>query len=129
MHSHFKRGLLTFATVIVFCVGATAADRHGPDADNTKRNAEDRSGRSKTPGDQSNTQADLTITQAIRKGIIRDAALTLTAKNVKIIATNGHVTLRGPVNSPEEKAKIESLAKAAAGEGKVDNQLEVKASK
>ena len=37
------------------------------------------------------------------------------------------VTLRGPVNSAEEKMKIEKLAKTAAGEAKVDNQLEVKA--
>jgi len=53
----------------------------------------------------------------------------MTAKNVKIITAGGQVTLRGPVNSAEEKMKIEALAKTAAGDAKVDNQLEVKAAK
>jgi len=48
---------------------------------------------------------------------------------VKIITAAGMVTLRGPVNSAEEKAMIAKLAHSAAGEAKIDNQLEVKASK
>ena len=58
---------------------------------------------------------------------MKDKSLTMTAKNVKIITAGGQVTLRGPVSSAEEKMKIEKLAKTAAGEKKVDNQLEVKA--
>jgi osmotically-inducible protein OsmY len=50
----------------------------------------------------------------------------MTAKNIKIITAGGLVTLRGPVNSAEEKTKIEQVAKSAAGPAKVDNQLEVK---
>jgi osmotically-inducible protein OsmY len=48
---------------------------------------------------------------------------------VKIITANGTVTLRGPVNNDEEKTKIAELAQSAAGNAKIDNQLEVKASK
>lgn len=51
----------------------------------------------------------------------------MTAKNVKIITADGKVTLHGPVNSAEEKMKIEKLAKTVAGDAKVDNQLEIKA--
>ena len=52
----------------------------------------------------------------------------MTATNVKIITANGVVTLRGPVNTAAEKAKIGELAKKNAGKAKVDNQLEVKKS-
>ena len=60
---------------------------------------------------------------------MKDKSLTMTAKNVKIITAEGKVTLRGPVNTAEEKTKINELAKAAAGQVPVDNQLEVKAAK
>jgi hyperosmotically inducible periplasmic protein len=45
---------------------------------------------------------------------------------VKIITENGVVTLRGPVKSEAEKAKIAQLAQSAAGQAKIENQLEVK---
>jgi osmotically-inducible protein OsmY len=48
------------------------------------------------------------------------------AHNVKIVTANGNVTLRGPVNSEAEKVAIARKAKAIAGAGNVDNQLEVK---
>jgi len=48
------------------------------------------------------------------------------AKNVKIIAINGVVTLRGPVNTAAEKETIGQLAAAATGVQKVDNLLDVK---
>ena len=57
---------------------------------------------------------------------MKDDSLSMTAKNVKIITENGMVTLRGPVKSQAEKSKIAQLAKSAAGQMKVDNQLEVK---
>jgi len=112
--------------MIFLSCAAVAAEEKKP-ADNTGKNERDRSGETKTPGDQSNSPEDLKITQAIRKAVVKDESLTMTAKNVKIITAGGQVTLRGPVNSAEEKAKIEKLAKSAAGSAKVDNQLEVKA--
>jgi len=94
--------------------------------DNTGKNERDRSGETKTSGDQSSSSQDIKITGDIRRAIVKDNSLTNTAKNVKIITAGGIVTLRGPVNSAEEKSKIEQLATAAAGGAKVDNQLEVK---
>ena len=55
-----------------------------------------------------------------------DETLSFTAKNVKIITSNGKVTLRGPVNSASERATIDNFARRIAGERAVDNQLEVK---
>ena len=106
---------------------APAADDKKSDADNTKKNERDRSPDQKTPGDQSNTPADIELTKTIRQAIVKDSSLTMTAKNIKIITIDGKVTLRGPVSTAEEKSKIEGIAKAAAGEGKFESQLEVKA--
>lgn len=48
------------------------------------------------------------------------------AHNVKILVEGGAVTLRGPVKSADEKAKVESLAKQVKGITTTDNQLDVK---
>ena len=49
------------------------------------------------------------------------------AKNIKIITVDGVVTLRGPVQNPQEKQSIETKARQIAGVDKIDNQLEVTA--
>ncbi len=127
MKPNLKRTLLTCASAALLSFTSLGADEKTPDADNTKKNERDRAGETKTPGDQSNKPEDIKITKDIRQAVVKDKALTMTAKNVKIITADGKVTLRGPVHSEEEKMKIEKIAKAAAGEDKVDNQLEVKA--
>ena len=93
--------------------------------DNTERNVQDRSGATLTPGDQSESEADRTLTQKVRQAVMADESLSTTAHNVKIISVNGIVTLRGPVNSAQEKANIEAKAQQIAGATKVDNQLEI----
>jgi osmotically-inducible protein OsmY len=93
-----------------------------PDADNTAKNAA-------TPGAdvtaQSESEADIQISAAIRKAVVDDKALSTNAHNVKITTANGVVTLRGPVKSDQEKSSIESKAKAVGGVARVDNLLEV----
>jgi osmotically-inducible protein OsmY len=122
-----KQITLSLLCISAFTLSTIAQDT--PAADNTKKNQRDRSGETKTSGDQSNSSEDVKITAAIRRAVVRDHSLSMTAKNVKIITANGMVTLRGPVKSDTEKAKIVELAQSAAGNAKIDNQLEVKASK
>jgi hyperosmotically inducible periplasmic protein len=93
--------------------------------DNSGRNARDRDNQTKTAGDQSESEADRTITQNIRDAITADDTLSTNGKNVKIITVDGSVTLRGPVKSDKEKADIEAKAKKIAGVKNVDNQLEI----
>ena len=95
------------------------------DADNTKRNARDADGNTLTPMDQGSSDADMTITQQIRKAVVDSEHLSTNAKNVKIITQDGVVTLRGPVKTPEEKASIASVAQKTGGVKRVDNQLEI----
>lgn len=127
MKTNTRTILLALTSALALDFAAMAAEEKNAAADNTKKNERDRASEAKTPGDQSNSPEDLKITQTIRQAVVKDSALTMTAKNVKIITAGGMVTLRGPVNSAEEKMKIETFAKAAAGDAKVDNQLEVKA--
>lgn len=94
--------------------------------DNTKRNKQDAKGSPPTPLDQGEGQADLDITKKIRQAVVGDGSLSFTAKNVKIITRDGKVTLRGPVNTSEERSTIQAAAQKVAGPANVDNQLEVK---
>ena len=122
-----KRILLALACLSAVSSAAMAADDETK-ADNTAINERDRSRETQTSGDQSNSSADLKITQAIRQALMKDGELSMTAKNIKIITDNGEVTLRGPVKNAQEKAKIDQLARSAAGGAKIVDQLEVKGS-
>jgi len=104
---------------------ATAKDKK-PDADNTDRNKQEQAGTTRTPMDQSNDPADIKLVATIRKMVVADKSLSATAKNCKIITAGGMVTLRGPVNTAEEKSSIEAHAVMSSAKDKVDNQLEVK---
>jgi hyperosmotically inducible periplasmic protein len=119
--------ILALTCLSALSLAALAGDEKAK-PDNTATNERDRSGETKTSGDQSNSSADLETTQAIRQALMKDGELSTTAKNIKVITANGHVTLRGPVKSAQEKAKIDQLAKSAAGGAQIDNQLDVKGS-
>lgn len=92
--------------------------------DNTAVNQRDRSSTAKTPIDQNENQKDIDITASIRKQVV-EKKMSTNAHNSKIITQDGKVTLRGPVKSDEEKQQIEQIAIAVAGDGNVDNKLEV----
>lgn len=126
-----KRITLSILCISALTFSAYAEDKNSaePAADNTARNERDASGDSKTSGDQSESPEDIKITAAIRRAIVADDSLTMTATNVKIITADGKVTLRGPVKTAAEKTKIAELAKKEAGKATIDNQLEVKESK
>lgn len=113
---------LLFSSLIALTVGSIGAEPQEPLAEK-KDVAEE----TKSPLDQSNKPEDLKVTQAIRKAVIADGALSLNAKNVRIITAEGTVTLAGKVNSTEENDKIVAYAKQSAGTAQVINQMEVKA--
>jgi hyperosmotically inducible protein len=96
-------------------------------ADNSGRNARDANDAAVTAEDQSNSEADLKITQAIRQAVTADDSLSVNAQNVKIITNGGVVTLRGPVKSEQERANVAAKAQQVSGVTRVNNQLEVAA--
>jgi osmotically-inducible protein OsmY len=93
--------------------------------DNTGRNERDAAGNTKTPIDQDENQADVTTTAEIRKLITGDSSMSINARNVKIVTSQGKVTLRGPVDSATEKEAVEKFARDVAGETNVTSEIEV----
>ena len=107
-------------------LSGTTAEAIGKTPDNTAKSKRDRDNRPLTPLDQGSSKNDTAITAQIRKDIIAANDMSLNAKNIKIITLNGLVTLRGQVNSSEEKSKIEEIARRLVGTHNLSNQLEAK---
>ena len=95
------------------------------DADNTRINVRDRQDQTLTPLNQGNSKADVATTAQIRKEILAAKNMSVNAQNVKIITIDGQVTLRGAVNTAEEKRLIREIADRSTHSGDVDNQLDV----
>jgi hyperosmotically inducible periplasmic protein len=93
--------------------------------DNTAVNERDASGATKTPIDQDENQADVERTAEIRKRILDQPDLSISARNAKVMTSQGKVTLRGPVASEAERDTVVRVATEVAGAENVDNQLEV----
>jgi hyperosmotically inducible periplasmic protein len=95
--------------------------------EDTQRNVRDKAGTTLTPDDHSQTEGDINITAGIRKAVVNDESLSINAHNVKIITSNGVVTLRGPVESKAESMRLQQIAKKMSGVVRIDNQLDIKA--
>ena len=110
-------------------------DRRGPGSRpaarrrSTARNERDRNATTQLPTDQAENQVDREISANVRKAVTADDSLSTNAHNIKIVTSNGTVTLRGPVKSAREKAAIETKAKQVAGVTRVDNLLEIEANR
>lgn len=96
------------------------------DADNSAINKRDRSSAAVLPTDQGTSPEARNIAANIRNRISDSDTLSMYAKNVKIIALdNATVVLRGPVNSEAERTQIEQIARSAAPQWSIQNQIEV----
>jgi hyperosmotically inducible periplasmic protein len=111
-------GALTLATTAF-------ASAQASQADNTNVNARDRQKDAVTADQQKNDAADRLATQKIRRSLMRDKELSTYAHNVKVIARDGQVTLKGPVRSDAERQSVEAKAIEVVGAGHVVNELSV----
>ena len=103
------------------CASAFAADPAPAVADKPMASA--------LPFAKTNSAADRKTLAAVRRAVVKDKSLSVSAHNVKMKIDGGVVTLRGGVKSAEEKDKVEALAKSVAGVSSVDNQLTLKGEK
>lgn len=94
-------------------------------ADNTDMNTRDKSGDTLTPQKQTNSDSDIDVLAAVRSAIVDDKNLSIAAHNVKIMVVKGVVTLRGPVKTANEKARVEELTRKIAGVVSIDNRLDI----
>jgi hyperosmotically inducible protein len=133
----FPLNVLLLTLALLGCSGVLSAqqtpkrpaDTEGVKPDNTKANKRDRQNNSATADQANNTASDRKLMQQIRQAVMDDKSLSTYAHNVKIIAQNGKVTLKGPVHTMEEKQAIASKAHAVAGGENVINEITVKGDK
>lgn len=100
--------------------------KSAPNVDNSAINDRDRYAGNKTPEDQFNTPEDRNLLAAVRRSVVHDKSLSLMAHNIKIIVNTGAVTLRGRVNTTDEKMKVEKIVLAVKGVNSINNSLDVK---
>jgi osmotically-inducible protein OsmY len=94
--------------------------------DNTKTNQRDRSSSAPTADQQKNNKSDRELTRAVRRALTQDKSLSTYAHNIKVIAQNGVVTLKGPVRTQEEKQAVEAKAAEVVGApDKIQSELDV----
>src|SRR6202022_1667099 len=96
-----------------------------PSPDNTKANQRDRDSKRVTADQQKNNSSDLETTRRIRRALMQDKALSTYAHNIKIITSDGSVTLKGPVRSQREKEIVESKAAEVVGPNNVNSEIRV----
>jgi hyperosmotically inducible periplasmic protein len=97
-----------------------------PPADNTKVNQRDRSQDEPTADQQKEDASDRALAQQVRRALVKDKSLSSYAHNIKVIAQNGVVTLKGPVHSDQEKQAVEAkAAEAAGGPDKIKSEIDV----
>jgi osmotically-inducible protein OsmY len=70
-------------------------------------------------------KADRDLTRQIRRAIVSDKSLSTQAHNIKILTSDGTVTLKGQVKTDDEKKSVEDKANSIAGNGKVTSDLTV----
>jgi hyperosmotically inducible protein len=121
-----KTFLIAFAWVVAAGCAQRDVDKRKdpPAADDTKKNARDRSD-TVTPLDQKEDSRDIEITAEVRKELVGNHDLSMTAKNVKVVTRDGVVTLRGPVETDAEKATVHAAAQKVVGDQRVDDQIEI----
>jgi hyperosmotically inducible protein len=119
-------GSLAFCATVLASPRSSQQDSQQTQPDNTKKN---RDQSSPTADQQKMNTSDRAITQKIRKVVMADKSLSTYAHNVKIVAQDGKVTLRGPVRSDDEKRSVEAKAAAVVGEGNVTSEIEIAPSK
>lgn len=93
--------------------------------DNSAINQRDRLAEEPTADEAKNHMNDRDTMQKIRKSVVADQSLSTYAHNIKIISQNGKVTLKGPVQSDQEKQNVDAKATGIAGQGNVNDELSV----
>lgn len=123
-----KRILLRMLSAVILTSGIgiyAQTTPSGAKPDNTKVNKQDRSAGAPTADQGKNNKSDVKLAAEVRKAIRNDKSLSTYAKNVKVIAQGGQITLKGPVRTEEEKQAVVSAAKSAAGGANVTDDITI----
>jgi len=119
------RNIAVLGCLLVALNGMAVDAKEAPKADNSAQNAGAERKDAVTAEKQDNKKNDVEALAQIRKAVVDDNSLSMNAKNAKILFKNGLVTLKGPVDSDAEKARVEELAKSCSSVSSVKNMLTV----
>ena len=97
-----------FSSVLAITSPAASAQDSAqqPAPDNTKVNQRDRNKAEPTADQQKENQPDREIARKIRRSIVQDKTLSTYAHNVKIIAQDGMVTLKGRLDQTRKRLRL-----------------------
>jgi hyperosmotically inducible periplasmic protein len=125
MHQYHRSRVVHAIGIAVACLAISIPALAQAPADNTKVNEKDRNKGAVTADQQKENATDRDIAQKIRQSIVSDKALSTYAHNVKVVAIDGRVTLKGPVRSDNEKRAVEAKAADVVGAANVTNDITV----
>jgi osmotically-inducible protein OsmY len=74
---------------------------------------------------QGETEADMALSLRVREALLSDPNLSFIAKSITIISRDGRVTLRGLVNTQQERTLVERIALQIGPVVQVENDLGV----
>ena len=129
--------LTLLLSLVLFCGSAafvsaqqpannSSADTGAAAPDNTKVNKRDRNKAEPTADQQKENKSDRELARNVRRSLVKDKSLSSYAHNIKVVAQDGKVTLKGPVHSAEEKQAVEAkAAEAAGGADKINSEIEI----
>ena len=107
--------LSTAGTLSLLHASAAPAAAQAPD-----NSAQDQGAAAESPAD---LRADRMTLAQVRRAIAADKTLSTNAHNIKILVVNGTVTLKGPVNSDDERQKVFADVANVVSPDKIANQL------
>ena len=94
--------------------------------DNTAKNEVDAKEETLTPVDQGSSDSDMKTTKDIRAAVVKEDNLSFNAKNIKIITKDGHVTLRGVVDSAAEHEAVIGVVTRHVDKAHITDSITVK---
>lgn len=112
---------------LVLIAACADDDRSGYTQPNTTRTTTTETAPDQTALDQSSAPAELEHVAEVREAILAAPDLSLAARNVQVNTDSGRVTLRGEVETEQERVRVAQIASECVATTSVDNQITVEA--
>ena len=123
--SWITRDVAVLAIVATFGLASPRSRFSQQDGNNTQASPT-KSATAASAQEQAQSTKDRELARKLRRAIVSDKSLSTYAHNIKIVAQNGVVTLRGIVRSDDEKSAITAKAAEIAGANNVKDEMSVK---
>ena len=123
--SWIARDVAVLAIVAAFCLASSWSRSSQQDGNDTQASPT-KSPTAASAQEQAQSTKDRELARKLRRAIVSDKSLSTYAHNIKIVAQNGVVTLRGTVRSDDEKSAITAKAAQIAGANNVKDEMSVK---